>query len=126
VDSTKARRVVQPAHTVRDGRTWTGKASRKAEDRQRDATCTAWRAKLDLCEEGGIDPHILDCANRRTNAEVVPLEQLAEAIAVDEIDRRAPSRVASFCVRRERTRRNQKALSPRPAIAPRKSRTALG
>ena len=29
---------------------------------------------LDLGEEGGIDPNILDCTGRRSNAEVVPLE----------------------------------------------------
>ena len=29
---------------------------------------------LDLGEESGIDPYILDCANRRPDAEVVPLE----------------------------------------------------
>ena len=41
-----------------------------------EVTPRAWPGVrgLDLGEEGGIDPYVLDCASRRSNAEVVPLE----------------------------------------------------
>src|SRR5215471_11334870 len=65
----------------------------------------------DLGEESGIDPDIFDCASRRPDAEVVSLEQFAQAVAVDEVDRRgAVAGGFLLGVRGERARRDQKAL----------------
>ena len=66
---------------------------------------------LDLGEEGGIDADILDGAGRGLDAEVVPLEELAKAVAVDEVDRRgAVAGCFLLGVCGERARGDQQAL----------------
>ncbi len=42
----------------------------------------------DFVEEGPIDGDILDCPGGCLDAEVVSLEKLTEAVAVDQVDRR--------------------------------------
>jgi len=71
----------------------------------------------DFHEDSGINPDILDCAGRRPDAEVVPLEQLAQAVAVDEVDRRgAVAGGFLLGVRSERARGDQRALVAPPCF----------
>lgn len=43
----------------------------------------------DLGKEGRLDKHLLDRSNLGRDTEVVPLQQIAEAIAVNEVDWRS-------------------------------------
>ena len=79
----------------------------------------------DFVEEGPIDGDILDCPGSCLDAEIVLLEKLTEEVAVDQVDRRG---AVTGCLLLASAVNDpvviSKPLSPRPAIAPRKSRTA--
>lgn len=84
-------------------------------------------SRSDFNEECCIDADVFACSDSGMDVEVVALEKLAKTVTVDQIDRWAPSRVASlFASEVNEPVVMSSPLSPRPAIAPRKSRTALG
>jgi hypothetical protein len=66
---------------------------------------------LDLFEEGGDDGDVLDGAGRGLDTEVVSLEEVAEPVAVDEVDGRgAVSGCFLLRIRGERARGDQQAF----------------
>jgi hypothetical protein len=80
---------------------------------------------LELGEEPRINRNILDLPHAAVHTKLVLLQQVAELIAVDQVDGGAPSRVDSRLASEVKVPVViSRPLSPRPLIAPRKSRTA--
>jgi hypothetical protein len=78
-------------------------------------------------KKGAVDGDVLDCAGRGVDAEVVGFEEVAEPVAVDEVDGRGAVPGGFFLgVGGECAGGDQQALVAAAPMAPRKSRTALG
>jgi len=90
--------------------------------------CVAFGASLFWLqgqEVVGLHLDLLHHALGGRNTDGVVLQQVAQAVAVDQVDgRRAVTLGFGAGGVSERPRRDEQTFSPRPAIAPRKSRTA--